>query len=358
MPFCHLMDSLTHHNITVLFVEDNEMIRSLYRRLLTPRVKRFLTGANGQEGLELYKKYAPELIITDISMPVMDGLQMIGYIKNDNPEVKVIVMSAYSIKEYFLEAINLGVNGYLIKPVEASKLFALIDELAGNIMLKRELQEKELKRRQAEEKLKKSLEEKEILLKEVHHRVKNNMQIISSILKMQQRQVDDPRLREALEESQNRIRSMALVHENLYRTENLAKILFSNYVKAMANNLMHTYSQNQTSIRFEFDVEDVYMPLDVGIPCGLIINELLSNSFKYAFQGRDKGIISIRLKNLQADEYEMIVKDDGIGINGSFDIEKTKSLGMRIVTKLVQQIDGELNYDFSSGATFTIKFKI
>jgi len=346
------------HNITALFVEDNETIRLLYRRLLTPRVNRFLIGENGQEGLELYKKYSPDLIITDISMPIMDGLEMIKYIKNDNPDVRVIVMSAYSIKEYFLEAINLGVNGYLIKPVEAHKLFSLIDELAGNILMKRELEEKEIKRREAEERLKKSLAEKEILLKEVHHRVKNNMQIISSILKMQQRQVDDPNLKEALEESQNRIRSMALVHENLYATENLARILFSNYVKSLAGNLSRTFSASQDNIRLEYDVEDVYMPLDTGIPCGLIINELLSNSFKYAFPDKDNGIIRIQLKNTGNGNYEMIVSDNGIGINGSFDIDKTKSLGMRIVKKLVQQIEGSLDYDFSNGTKFNINFKI
>lgn len=352
------MLNIIRHNITVLFVEDNETIRLLYKRLLTPRVKKFLIGENGQDGLDLYKKYLPDVIITDISMPIMDGLEMIKYIKADNPDVKVIVMSAYSIKEYFLEAINLRVNGYLIKPVEVKKLFSLIDELADNILMKRKLEEKELKRREAEERLKKSLEEKEILLKEVHHRVKNNMQIISSILKMQQRQVEDPKLKEVLEESQNRIRSMALVHENLYSTKNLAKILFSNYVRSMAGNLSHTFSGSQNNIRLQFDVEDVYMPLDIGIPCGLIINELLSNSFKYAFPDNNNGIISIRLKNINNDNYELIVSDNGIGIDGSFDIKKTKSLGMKIVTKLVQQIEGNLDYDFSNGTRFTIKFKI
>jgi two-component sensor histidine kinase len=220
------------------------------------------------------------------------------------------------------------------------------------------LEAKEMERRAAEEGLKKSLDEKEILLKEVHHRVKNNMQIISSILKMQQRQVDDPRLKEVLEESQNRIHSMALVHENLYSNENLSKILFSNYVKSMAGNLARTFSRSQNNIQLEFDIEDVYMPLDTGIPCGLIINELLSNSFKYAFPDSNSGVIRIQLKNIGHDNFEMEVSDNGIGINGGFNIENSKSLGMKIVTKLVQQIEGTLNYDFSKGTKFKIKFKI
>lgn len=352
------MSSGPKHNISLLFVEDNDTIRFLYNRLLSNRVEAFYIGEDGQEGLELYKKHKPDLIITDISMPVMDGLEMIGHIKKIDPDVKVIVMSAYSIKEYFLEAINLRVNGYLIKPVEAKKLFSLIDELAGHILMTKELIEKEEKRKIAEENLKRSLAEKEILLKEVHHRVKNNMQIISSILKMQERQVDDPRLKIVLEESQNRIRSMALIHENLYRNENLANILFSNYVKSLAGNLARTFAEQHGKVSFEYDIEDIYLPLDTGIPCGLIINELLSNSFKYAFEGMDQGKININLKRLDERSFVLEVFDNGVGLPEGLVFEGTGSLGMKIVTKLVQQIEGTLDYSYDNGARFTIKFKI
>ncbi len=346
------------HNISLLFVEDNDTIRFLYNRLLSNRVTEFFIGENGQEGLDLYKEHKPDLIITDISMPVMDGLEMIGHIKKIEPDIKVIVMSAYSIKEYFLEAIDLGVNGYLIKPVEAKKLFSLIDELASHIIMTRELVEKEQKRKIAEENLKRSLAEKDILLKEVHHRVKNNMQIISSILKMQERQIDDPKLKMLLEESQNRIRTMALIHENLYRNENLANIMFSNYVKSLAGNLARTFSEQQGKVTFEYDIEDVYLPLDTGIPCGLIINELISNSFKYAFVGKDKGKIMINLKRLDEQSFQLEVIDNGVGIPDDIDFEKVDSLGMKIVTKLVQQIEGNMNYSYDNGAKFIIKFKI
>ncbi len=346
------------HNISLLFVEDNETIRYLYNRLLSKRVSDYYVGENGQEGLDLYKKHKPDLIITDISMPIMDGLEMIGHIKKIDPGIKVIVMSAYSIKEYFLEAIDLGVNGYLIKPVEAKKLFSLIDDLANHILLTRELAEKEQKRKIAEENLKRSLAEKEILLKEVHHRVKNNMQIISSILKMQERQINDPRLKIVLEESQNRIRSMALIHENLYRNENLANIMFANYVKSLALNLARTFSEQQEKVIFEYDIDDVYLPLDIGIPCGLIINELISNAFKYAFNGREKGKISISLKQLDEQNFKLVLSDNGVGLPDNIDLEKTGSLGMKIVSKLVKQIDGTMEYAYSNGAKFIIDFKI
>jgi len=350
------MEQSTQHNISLLFVEDNETIRFLYNRLLSKRVKDFYIGEDGQKGLELYQQYKPDLIITDISMPIMDGLEMIKLIKEITPEIKVIVMSAYSIKEYFLEAINLGVNGYLIKPVDAKKLYTMIDDLASQIVLKKELESREQQRREAEENLKRSLAEKDILLKEVHHRVKNNMQIISSILKMQERQVEDPKLKEVLEESQNRIRSMALVHEDLYRNENLENIKFINYAKSLAGNLMRTFSEQQGKISVVYEIEDVLLPLDTGIPCGLIINELISNSFKYAFKDREKGTIKLGLKTNEEGKYTLEVSDDGVGFDKEFVVESAKTLGLKIVNKLVQQIDGTLEYDFSQGTKFIIRF--
>ena len=350
------MEQVNHNDISLLFVEDNETLRLLYNRLLSKRVKQFFVAEDGKEGLEIYKKFKPDMVITDISMPIMDGLEMIKCIKEIDFDIKVVVMSAYSIKEYFLEAIDLGVNGYLIKPVDTKKLYSLIDELASNILMKKEFEEKELKRRQAEENLKRSVVEKDILLKEVHHRVKNNMQIISSILKMQERLIDDPTLIEVLQESQNRIRSMALVHEDLYRNENLANIKFINYAKSLAANLARSYSEQQGLIKFVYEIEDVLLPLDTGIPCGLILNELISNSFKYAFKDSEEGIITIKLATIENGKFQLEVSDNGIGIDKSFDVENAKSLGLKIVNKLTQQIDGTIECDLSSGTKFIIKF--
>lgn len=344
------------HQISLLFVEDNDAIRNLYEKRLSKRVNTFYIAENGQEGLEIFKEHEPDLIITDISMPIMNGLDMIRHIKELTNDVQVIVMSAYSIKEYFLEAIDLGVNGYLIKPVDPIKLYGLIDELAGNILLKKALTEKEIRRRVAEKNLKRSLDEKDVLLREVHHRVKNNMQIISSILTMQERLVDDAKLKTVMTESRNRIRSMALVHENLYQNENLANIQFSNYVKSLAGNLARTYYEMQQKVGFEYNLTDVYLPLDIGIPCGLIINELISNSFKHAFNDHDKGTIKISLIREGKNEFLLQVADDGKGMDPEFEVEQSRSLGMRIVYKLTQQIDGDLQYDFSHGTEFNIRF--
>ncbi len=344
------------HNISVLFVDDNESIRKLYQRLLEKHVNHFYIARNGHHGLELYQQHKPDLVITDINMPVMDGLEMVREIKNLDPNAKIVVMSAYNVKENFIESINLGVDGYLMKPVEAKKLLSLIDEFAGITMMKWELESKEQKRREAEEYLKKSLAEKDVLLREVHHRVKNNMQIISSILRMQGRTIEDPRLKEILQESQNRIHSMALIHENLYSNESLANIKFANYVQSLSGNIARTYANQQQKVKFDFKIDDAYLPIDTAIPCGLIINELISNSFKYAFEGREKGTIGIYYNKLEDGKQRLTVFDDGIGISDSLDITKTRSLGMKIIHKLVKQLDGELETDFNKGTKFIITF--
>lgn len=345
------------YNISVLFVDDNETIRQLYRRILEKHVDHLYIAKDGYHGLELYQKHKPDLVITDMVMPVMNGLEMVKEIKKIAPDAKFVVMSAYSEKDSFVEAIHMGIDGYLMKPVEAKKLLSLIDEFAGITLMKWELERKEKKRREAEEYLKKSLEEKDILLREVHHRVKNNMQIISSILRMQSRNIDDPKLKDVLQESQNRIHSMALIHENLYNNKSLADIKFSSYIKSLTGNIARTYAHQQATVQFDYKMDEAYLPIDVAIPCGLIINELISNSFKYAFINRSNGTISIHFKHTKEGESQLIVSDDGSGIPDEIDITKTKSLGMKILHKLVQQIDGELHSDFSNGTKFTITFK-
>jgi len=345
------------YNISILFVDDNETIRQLYRRILEKHVDHLYIANDGYHGLELYQKHKPDLVITDMVMPVMNGLEMVKEIKKVAPDAKFVVMSAYSEKDSFVEAIHMGIDGYLMKPVEAKKLLSLIDEFAGITLMKWELERKEKKRKEAEEYLKKSLEEKDILLREVHHRVKNNMQIISSILRMQSRNIEDPKLKDVLQESQNRIHSMALIHENLYNNKSLADIKFSSYIKSLTGNIARTYTSQNANVNFDYHIDDAYLPMDIAIPCGLIINELISNSLKYAFVDKENGTISISFKHIKGDEFELTVSDDGIGISDEIDITKTKSLGMKILHKLVQQIEGELQSDFSNGTKFTIIFK-
>lgn len=207
----------------------------------------------------------------------------------------------------------------------------------------------------SEESLKNSLNEKDVLLKEVHHRVKNNMQVISSILSLQSAYVKDESILNILRESQNRIKSMAFIHERLYRTKDFSKIKFSEYFKRLAQNLIDTYELSSNKIHLNSNIDELYLNLDTAIPCGLIINELISNSLKYAFKTDEEGFISISLKQKE-NLVELIIADNGKGIDKSIDFKNTESLGLQLVNTLVEQLEGEIELNLNKGTKFTIIF--
>ncbi|SNQ60429.1 PAS domain S-box protein [Candidatus Methanoperedens nitratireducens] len=208
-----------------------------------------------------------------------------------------------------------------------------------------------------EEQIKESLTEKEMLLKEIHHRVKNNMQIISSLLRLQSRDIKEKKYTDMFTDSQNRITSMALIHEKLYQSKGLEKIDFDDYIRDLANGLIQSYGANG-NIKLNIDVRDVSLGIDSAIPCGLVINELVTNSLKHAFPDGRKGEIMISLHMTEGNMIELIVSDSGVSIPANIDIRKTESLGLHLVTILVEnQLHGEINLDRSKGTEFLVKFK-
>ena len=200
-----------------------------------------------------------------------------------------------------------------------------------------------------------SLNEKEVLLQEIHHRVKNNMQVISSLLNLQAAYVDDPQALEILQESQNRVRSMALVHEKLYRSANLAEINFAEYVRDLAGYLRRAQAADVTRIRLDINAADVFLGVDAAVPCGLIINELVTNSLKHAFPNGRSGKICIELAALDT-EYVLVIEDNGVGLPPHLDIQNTETLGLQLVDTLIDQLDGSLELENTGGVKFTIKF--
>lgn len=205
-------------------------------------------------------------------------------------------------------------------------------------------------------KMKESLEEKEVLLKEVHHRVKNNLQVISSILNLQSSYVSDQNTLSILRESQNRIKSMSFIHENLYQTENFSSINFSEYIINLTGNLIHTYQMTSNPIHLEHKADDITLNLDQAIPCGLIVNELVSNAIKYAFKDIKKPILKVEIHENQ-NIITIIVADNGIGIPKEIDIYNTDSLGLQLVFTLIDQIDGNIDIKISNGTQYLIKFE-
>jgi PAS domain S-box-containing protein len=210
-------------------------------------------------------------------------------------------------------------------------------------------------RKQVEERLRVSLAEKEVLLKEIHHRVKNNMQVISSLLNLQLNLLDDEEMREILRESQNRIKSMALIHEGLYRSENLAGVDFATYVSQLARSVVRSYTT--APVELLLDVGNVQLSIDMAIPCGLILNELISNAMKYAFPGGRAGTVSVKVCRTDEGMVKLEVADNGVGLPPTLDIRESKSMGLQLVTTLVNQLGGTLDAVRGTGARFVISFQ-
>ncbi len=207
-----------------------------------------------------------------------------------------------------------------------------------------------------EKKIKESLEEKEMLLKEIHHRVKNNLMIISSLLNLQSRYIKDKASQDIFKESQNRARSMALIHERLYQSTDLKRIDFGEYITSLANELFHTYVADPGLIELKINVDDIFLDINTAIPLGLIVNELITNSLKHAFPDGMSGEIIVNFHPID-EHYEFTVKDNGIGFPEDLDFQNTESLGLQMVTSLTDQIDGEIELDRNNGTEFKITFK-
>ncbi|MCO5259796.1 MAG: PAS domain S-box protein [Crocinitomicaceae bacterium] len=201
-----------------------------------------------------------------------------------------------------------------------------------------------------------SLHEKEILLKEIHHRVKNNLQVISSILNLQSSFVTDSNTLNVLKESRNRIRSMAIIHENLYQTKNFSSIDFNEYIKNLVLNIESLYHIDDKEILIEFDLDITNLSLDQAVPSGLIMNELITNAFKYAFVGKTNNILKIGIKN-NNDVIQFIVKDNGVGLPPNIVIDNLDSLGLQLVVTLCDQLDATFEFKVDNGTEFLITFK-
>jgi PAS domain S-box-containing protein len=217
-------------------------------------------------------------------------------------------------------------------------------------------------RKRSEERIRAALTEKTVLLKEIHHRVKNNLQVISSLLSLQSSHIGDATSRELFKESQNRIRSMALVHEKLYQSRDLSRIDCNEYLKSLAVNLFRSYGGEARGIALRVETHDALLGIDAAIPCGLIVNELVTNSLKYAFPHTDGAgepeprEVIIDLQTLPDDSIRLSVGDNGVGFPDQVDFRSTSSLGMQLVNVLAEQLGGTVELDKIAGTRFIITF--
>lgn len=208
----------------------------------------------------------------------------------------------------------------------------------------------------AEDGLKQSLKEKEMLLKEIHHRVKNNLMVISSLLNLQSKYIKDKNALNVFRESQNRAKSMALIHERLYRSKDLKRIDFGDYIRTLAIDLFHTYVPDPNRIKLSLNVENIMVDINTAVPLGLIVNELVTNSMKHAFGGGESGEIKIQFYS-EDENLVLKVSDDGVGFPEDLDFKNTSSLGLQLVNSLTNQISGEIKLNGTKGTEFKITFK-
>jgi PAS domain S-box-containing protein len=274
-----------------------------------------------------------------------------------HPDDKERISGKHGVKflhEEFNEEFRILKNGEIERWIHTKSFPVLNDK--GEIYRIVGVTEDITRRKISEEQIKQSLREKEVLLREIHHRVKNNLQIISSLLSLQTPNIKNKKDLEIFMDSQNRIRSMALVHEKLYQRKDISGINFEEYVKELTNILKDSYRIKAEFIEFKIDVDDIMLNIDLSIGLGLIINELVSNAFKHAFPGNVNGLVEIIVKSGENNSLFIRVADNGVGIPENIDFRNTDSLGLQLVTTLVEQHGGKVELSIDVGTVFDITF--
>lgn len=457
---------------SILIVDDDPSLRKTLSDIL--RVKGYtpITIEKGRSALEKVKADMPRVVLIDLKLEDMSGIELIKEIKEHSLRTECIMLTGYATKESAIEAVNLGAYGYVQKPYDLEQLLVMIrrafeklddekalceseeryrtifqqaadsivlidaetgalvefnDRAHENLGYTRE-EFKKLKipdfeviesveeatrhvekifqegadtfetkhsrnggeirdilvssrvislagrdfiysiwsditeRKRAEEQIQKDLKEKEVLLKEIHHRVKNNLQIICSLLNLQVKNVNNKQVHDILEESKNRIRSMAFIHEKLYQSDDFARINLTEYIQSLTAYLFHTYRIDSDRVELKTNIKEVSLSLDMAVPCGLLINELMTNALKYAFpvkadepHGR-KGKIQVNL-SFTDKKYTLIVGDDGVGLPEKIDLNKPKTLGLQLINSLADQLDAAVEVAQDGGTTFKFEFQ-
>ncbi len=349
----------------ILIVDDEKTLRLVVSRAMEREGYRIAQAADGEQCLEFCQQLKPDMVLLDAMMPQMDGFACCAKLHtlmgDDCPAV--LMITTLNDKTSVDRAFEVGATDYVTKPIAWAVLkqrvrrllqtrWAMTELKTANATLQTEI----TSRQQAESQIKASLKEKEVLLKEIHHRVKNNLQIISSLLKLQSRHTDNSQTLEMFKESQSRIRTMTLIHEKLYQSNDLARVNFAEYIVNLAANLFRSYELNSSQIKPLINVENIFLEIDVAVPCGLIINELVSNSLKYAFTAGTPGEIRIEVYADNSRDLALIVSDNGVGLPEGLDWQNLKSLGLQLVNNLVEQLGGTVKLNRNHGTEFRIIF--
>jgi two-component sensor histidine kinase/HPt (histidine-containing phosphotransfer) domain-containing protein len=357
----------------ILVVDDEPLNIDLVREVFAGDY-RVLFSCEGAAALEMAASKKPDLILLDVMMPEMDGYQVCKLLKSNRQtrEIPIVFLTGRNDEKAELKGLEMGAVDYVLKPINASMLKARVSNLvelkwAQSQLLKlaaqkhmervAELLERSTEKEALNKKILQALADKEVLLKEVHHRVKNNLQVICSMLGMQALALQDAAAVSALNDSQSRVRSMAIIHELLYGSDTLSDLDFFEYAGQLLREMALTYGVNSSRVRLRANTTPQRIDLNRAIPCGLILNELISNAFKYAFPEGREGEVEVSLLPCESG-LRLTVEDNGIGLPEGFEIGETRSLGLRIVQILVKQLGGQLRIVSDHGTRFEITFPV
>jgi two-component sensor histidine kinase len=326
--------------LSVLLIEDSREYATLISRWLSGRSHQTaaaLTWADSlAAGLARLGQGGIDLILMDLGLGDSDGIETFRQLRANEPHLPIIVLSGADNEALALQIVQLGAQDYLVKSTCTSDL---LNRTLRHALVRHQL-----------------LGDKTTLLKELHHRVKNNLQVICSLLSMQMDALGGGPYVTPLHDAHSRVLAMSLIHEQLYQAETFSDLNFGEYVEVLARGLLNTYQVDQKAVELELDVEPVRLSLHRAIPCGLILNELVSNCLKHAFRSRSQGLIRV---SFTAGEgfVELAVVDNGVGLPTDFSWKNARSVGLQVVRTLVRQIRADLTVSNEGGTAFRLRWK-
>jgi len=351
--------------VNILLVDDDTRNLDVLESILDSPDHRLVRARTADEALLSLIAEEFAVIVLDVRMPEVSGYELAQLIKQrkKTQHVPILFLTAYSREDAdILQGYGAGAVDYLSKPVNPlilkSKVGVFVDLFRKTRALATMNRAMETEIEERLKQLKASLHEKEILLKEIHHRVKNNLQVISSLIDLQADRLTDPVVRALFKDTRDRVRSMALVHEKLYQSPDLAHAELGAYIRNVMDELFLAHGGTSSKIRLRMELDPVFLPVDMAIPCGLILNELATNSLKHAFIGRESGAIEIQLTSVENHAMRLVFHDDGRGLPEGLDWQAAGSLGLRLIRMLSRQLNADLTLRNASGTTFELQFNL
>ncbi len=337
--------------MNILVVDDNRQLASSLADIIEENGYAVFQAYDGMSAVETCRSRSFDLVILDYKLPDIDGLEVQQQLFGAT-DADFLIITAHASIESAAEAVRRGnIVGYETKPLDMPRLLAFIRQIHERRRAEAKVE------RQAEE-IRAALAEKETLLRELHHRVKNNMQLISSMISLQKTSVQDKTAKNILLELEDKIRTMALVHQKLYQSENLAEIDLREYIRDLICLLVKSHGLKPDAAEMRLDIENTPIPINTAIPIGIVLNELISNAFKHAFKDGGAEQLAIGLSRTESGDIELTYADNGIGLPPDFDFRGQKTLGIQSIFLIVEhQLNGTVEFDGSNGLTCRMRFR-